>query len=249
MESLQIPWTNDDPTLAILPDPPCLPLQATLVEALALVRGSLDCAVPGVTGQESLPKQAPLMAENTGCVLVVEDGRLRGIVTARDLVRLASGAIDLGSTPLSAVMTTPVLSLHRQDLTNIFAAIHLLRRLRIRHLPIEDDTDQPVGVVTISSLRRLLRQTFFLRFRRVAEVMTTRVVTVEPHQSLQQAVETLGAHAISCVVVVAGRGSGRYAQDKGGAGPGEPQRPVGILTEHDVLQLRALGHDFASLRV
>ena len=105
VESLQIPWTNDDPTLAILPDPPCLPLQATLLEALALVRGSLDCAVPGVAGQETLPAQVPLMAENTGCVLVVEDGTLRRIVTARDLVRLASGSLDLGSTPLSAVMT------------------------------------------------------------------------------------------------------------------------------------------------
>ena len=249
MEPLQIPWTNDDPRLAILPDPPCLPLQATLLEALALVRGSLDCAVPGVAGQESLPAPAPLMADNTGCVLVVEDGTLRGIVTARDLVRLASGSLDLGSTPLSAVMTTPVLSLRHQELTNIFAAIHLLRRHRIRHLPIVDDAEQPVGVVTISSLRRLLRQTFFLRFRRVAEVMTTRVVTVEPHQSLQQAVETIGAHAISCVVVVEGSGSGGSAQERGGAGPAEPLRPVGILTEHDVLQLRALGHDFDSLLV
>ena len=189
------------------------------------------------------------MAENTGCVLAVEDGQLRGIITARDLVRLASGQLDLGSTPLAAVMTTPVLSLRQQDLTNIFAAIHLLRRSRIRHLPIVDDAEHPVGLVTISSLRRLLRQTFFLRFRRVAEVMTTRVITVEPHQSLQQAVETMGAHAISCLVVVEGNGSSGPAQDRGAADPAEPLRPVGILTEHDVLQLRALGHDFSSLQV
>ena len=90
MESLQIPWTNDDPRLAILPDPPCLPLQASLLEALALVRGSLDCVVPAAPGQEVSTSDAPVMAENTGCVLAVEDGRLRGIITARDLVRLAS---------------------------------------------------------------------------------------------------------------------------------------------------------------
>jgi EAL domain-containing protein (putative c-di-GMP-specific phosphodiesterase class I)/CBS domain-containing protein len=249
VESLQIPWTNDDPRLAILPDPPCLPLHASLLEALALVRGSLDCVVPAAPGQEVSTSPTPVMAENTGCVLVVEDGRLRGIVTARDLVRLASGQLDLGSTPLAAVMTTPVLSLRQQELTNIFAAIHLLRRHRIRHLPIVDDAEQPMGLVTISSLRRLLRQTFFLRFRRVAEVMTTRVITVEPHQSLQQAVETMGAHAISCLVVVEGSGSSGAAQDRGGAQQVEPMRPVGILTEHDVLQLRALGHDFSSLQV
>jgi CBS domain-containing protein len=138
---------------------------------------------------------------------------------------MGSGHLDLGSTPLVAVMTTPVLCMRPQNLPNIFAAIHLLRRSRIRHLPIVDDAEHPVGPGIISSLRRLLRQSFFLGFRRVTEVMTTRVIAVEPHQSLQQAVETIGAHAISCLVVVEGSESSGHAQDRGAADPAKPLRP------------------------
>jgi CBS domain-containing protein len=65
-----------------------------------------------------------------------------------------------------------------------------------------DGALQPLGLVTISSLRRLLKQTFFLRFRQVAEVMTSKVVTIEPQAMVQEAVKKLSDHAISCVVVV-----------------------------------------------
>ncbi|MEA5414099.1 EAL domain-containing protein [Synechococcus sp. BA-132 BA5] len=234
MTSLTANWADDDPQRAVLPNPPCLAGEASLIDALTLIRGSLDCPIPAGRGP-SPAVAAPGPLDGTGCVLVVEQGRLRGIVTVRDLVRLAGGSLDLETTPLAAVMTSPVLSLRRQELTNIHVAIQLLRRHRVRHMPIVDDEGHPVGLVTISSLRRLLQQACFLRFRRVSEVMTTRVVTVEPQESLQQAVKKITDHAISCVVVVEAGAS--------------CLRPVGILTEHDVLQLRALGQDLASLRV
>jgi len=248
---MNTPLSLDDPSLAILPDPPCLPRNASLREALTLVRGSLDCQIPAAAeGQapSSTPK-APVLAENTGCVLVVEGGRLEGIVTTRDLVRLASGSLDLDTTRLAAVMTSPVLSLRQLELTNIFATIHLLRRHRIRHLPIVDEGGAPLGLVTISSLRRLLKQTFFLRFRQVAEVMTTRVVTIEPQAMVQEAVKKIGDHSISCVVVVEGLDNGVGHHGAGVSGEADHLKPVGILTENDLLQLQALGQDLGSLLV
>lgn len=243
------PFGLDDPRLAILPDPPCLPGTASLWEALSLVRGSLDCQIPAVAdGRASAAPTVPILGENSGCVLVVEGGRLQGIVTTRDLVRLASGSLDLENTRLAAVMTSPVLSLRRQELTNIFATIHLLRRHRIRHLPIVDERGAPLGLVTISSLRRLLKQTFFLRFRQVAEVMTTKVITIEPQAMVQEAVKKLGDHAISCVVVV-GRGNVVGKPGDGDPGDADHQKPVGILTENDLLQLQVLEQDLSSLRV
>ena len=243
------PFGLDDPSLAILSDPPTLPGNASLREALNLVRGSLDCQIPAAAdGHPSSAPKAPVLGENTGCVLVVEEGLLQGIVTTRDLVRLASGSLDLENTRLAAVMTSPVLSQRQEELTNIFATIHLLRRHRIRHLPIVDEAGAPQGLVTISSLRRLLKQTFFLRFRQVAEVMTTKVITIEPQAMVQEAVKKLGDHAISCVVVV-GLGNVVGHPGDGNSGRADHLKPVGILTESDVLQLQALGQDLSRLRV
>lgn len=64
------PFGLDDPSLAILPDPPTLPGNASLREALTLVRGSLDCQIPATADGNSSAPKAPVLGENTGCVLV-----------------------------------------------------------------------------------------------------------------------------------------------------------------------------------
>ncbi len=102
--------------------------------------------------------------------------------------------------------------------------------------------------MTISSLRRLLKQTFLLRFRQVAELIATKVITIEPQAMVQEAVKKLGDHAISCLVVV-GLGNVVGHPGDGDSEGADHLKPLGILTENDLLQLQALGQDLSSLRV
>jgi EAL domain-containing protein (putative c-di-GMP-specific phosphodiesterase class I)/CBS domain-containing protein len=66
---------------------------------------------------------------------------------------------------------------------------------------------------------------------------------------VQQAVKSIGDHAISCLVVVEGHRNGDGPPGNGEADDPSAPTPVGILTENDLVQLQALGLDLSSLTV
>lgn len=119
-----------------------------------------------------------------------------------------------------------------QSLHNVFAALFLFRRHQIRHLAIADDQQQLVGVVSLDSIRHILRPTNLLKIRRVAEVMTHQVTTASPSTLVIELTELMATHKISCVVIVEVSNEADSIQ-----------HPVGIVTERDVVRFQALGLD------
>jgi diguanylate cyclase (GGDEF)-like protein len=93
-----------------------------------------------------------LMAERrVSCVLVVDAGNPAGIVTERDMVRLAAaGNGGPGKATVGEVMSAPLVTLHPGD--GLFAALVIVRTQRIRHLPIVDEQGGLVGLVTETDL-------------------------------------------------------------------------------------------------
>ncbi len=90
----------------------------------------------------------PAMAEANGsCVLVTGgDGRLAGIVTDRDIARRVTFKTP-PDVPISAVMTAPVHKIGQLDYA--YRAVALMRRHNIRHIPVVDDDDRPVGLLDL----------------------------------------------------------------------------------------------------
>jgi CBS domain-containing protein len=176
----------------------------------------------------------------SSCVLVVEGRTVVGILTERDVVRLTASGIELGNIPLAAVMVSPVITLPERNFREIFAALFLFRRYRIRHLVIVDDQNQLVGTVSHESIRQVLRPSNLLKLRRVAEVMTPKAVHAPLTASVTSLAKQMADSRVSCVVVVATQ----QAQ------PGEPQElaPVGIVTERDIVQFQALGLNLAQIQ-
>jgi CBS domain-containing protein len=103
----------------------------------------------------SLPPSAPLveairvMRENrVGCVLLVEAGRLVGIITERDLLlKLEEGDLQQ---PVSRLMT-PEPEVLRLDAPIVYA----LNKMSVggfRHIPLVDDAHRPVGIVSVKDI-------------------------------------------------------------------------------------------------
>jgi signal-transduction protein with cAMP-binding, CBS, and nucleotidyltransferase domain len=172
-----------------------------------------------------------MWSARSSCVLVMQEERLLGIFTERDLVQLSASGIDMQTTQVCEVMHHPVLTMSERDLHNVFAALFLFRRHRIRHLAIVDERQQLVGVVSLDSIRHIVRPTNLLKIRRVAEVMTDRVTTAPPDAVAIELVELMAGGQISCVVIV---------QPVAGEDD-EIQRPVGIVTERDIVRFQAMG--------
>jgi CBS domain-containing protein len=184
-----------------------------------------------------------LHGARSSCVLVMQDDKLLGIFTERDLVQLTAIGVSLHATKICEVMHHPVLTMSERSLHDIFAALFLFRRHRIRHLAIVDEQQKLVGVVSLDSIRHVLRPANLLKIRRVAEVMTNQVITTLPETSVMALIELMAVHQISCVVVV------EPFLPADSLRPDEGCHPVGIVTERDIVRFRALGLDIEQTQV
>ena len=97
--------------------------------------------------------------QSASCILVVDTGQIRGILTAGDVVRLTAEGWDLDNLAISEVMNAPVVTLSVANFTDLAMAIDLLARDRIDHLPLVDDRNCLVGLLTSASLQLQLTAT------------------------------------------------------------------------------------------
>ncbi|NEP20077.1 MAG: CBS domain-containing protein, partial [Leptolyngbya sp. SIO4C1] len=206
-----------------------------LAEVVALMNRSwqdrCDVLEPGAIAADSR------LAQHS-CALVVADGSLVGIFTERDVVRLIATGGLLNKAAIAEVMTQPVISLIVTDTQDIFAALRLMREHRIRHLPIVDTCDRLLGIVTPRSVRQGLEPTDLLKLRRVKDVMSSEVIQAPPTSSVMALAQLMTQHRVSCVVIT------EATQAEGAA----LARPLGIITERDILQFRLLEFNLDQLQ-
>jgi CBS domain-containing protein len=111
-----------------------------------------------VTDSESDPlteAAARMWRQQTGSLLVMEGDRLLGIVTERDIMKAVARGLDLAATPVSAIMTTQVLTV--EPSTPVADAARHMADRWIRHLPVVAG-GKVVGMVSQRDLCGLLAQ-------------------------------------------------------------------------------------------
>ena len=206
------------PLLMVDPETPTLEVLSLLHQA----RRSSCCLLAPEPELEIIPS----------CVFVISQGDLVGIVTERDFVKLAALGEDLAlQGPVQKIMSSPVITLHRHELQDVFAVLRLFHDHQIRHLPIVEPGGEVVGCITEHSLRRGLRSIDLLRWRRVGEVMENTSITAPASTSILAVAQLMSQHHLSTLILM--------EPDQGGA----PSQPVGMITERDILQFQALGLD------
>ncbi len=112
----------------------------------------------------------------------------------------------------------------------LYHALQLMEEKNIRHVPIVDGADRLVGIISDRDIKRQLNAAYdtdsetindrLLMLRRLADIMTTSVVTVMPSHNVRQAAACMLEERISAVPVV----------DEGG-------HVCGIVTTTDILRL------------
>jgi len=216
-------------TTAIVRHPLVVSPDTTVMDAIAQMSGvrSLCNTARTPDGQlDDLDKEA-----RSSCVFVVENEQLVGVLTERDVVRLSAQQRSLENLALREVIAHPVVTLRESAFTDLFFAINLLQHHHIRHLPIVDEHDRLLGLVTHESLCQTSRPLDLLRLRRVAEVMTREVICAAPDCSMLALAQLMAEHRVSSVMIV----------HPGGISTEPLQIPVGIVTERDIVQFQALG--------
>ncbi len=178
-------------------------------------------------GVQAQPEVKPETAMRTSCVLVVEGDRLVGLMTEQDIVRIAAREGSLREVTVAEVMERQLITCTEEEAREPLRVIQLLRQHGIRHLPVTNERGQPLGIVTPESIRATLQSADVLKSRTVREVMAERAIHAPASATLLEVAKLMAEHRASCAVIGAEIAPAKI-------------RPLGIVTERDLVQAQAL---------
>jgi CBS domain-containing protein len=123
---------------------------------------------------------------------------------------------------LGQFMTTDLFTVTEEEVIDLVA--NVMHWENIRHVPVEDNQNRLVGLVSYRTLLRLMARDMPRGISRavpVKEVMHTNVITATPETLTHDAIETMRTKRVSCLPVVKG------------------DVLVGIVTDHDFMEIAA----------
>ncbi len=109
-----------------------------------------------ITSDALVRDAAVLMGElDVGALPVGTSDHLEGIITDRDILyRVVARGLDCARTRLAEIISRPAIACHAQD--TVQTALDVMASNQLRRLPVQDDTGQVVGWITLGDLSRRL---------------------------------------------------------------------------------------------
>jgi CBS domain-containing protein len=184
------------------------------MRAHRLVKDVMTPKVVTITEDKTMDDAARVMgAKRIGSLIVVGDGKPKGIVTERDLL---SGLLALGRDPaktrVGAAMSWPLTTIPPDAPIKEAAKIMMKRKGRLAVM----DKEKLVGIVSASDFIRSLPDVPETVVK-VEDYMTTEVVTADEGEMVSEIAVRMGKERIGSVIVTSGG------------------KPKGIFTERDLL--------------
>ena len=226
MKSSEQLFLSPDMESAIERSPLLISADLFVIEAIALMGRVVNTESAGDRDLDS-HKQAD-SKKRFSYALIVEADEIQGILTERDIVKLTAQELDFNLVRVGEVMSKSVVTLAKSNFNDIFAALFLFRRYRIRHLPIVDDEGKLLGIITPASIRQAMRPENLLKMRRVADVMSRDIIHAPVTDSVLDVAQLMAKHRVSCIVITEANWEENILI------------PVGIITERDILQFQSL---------
>lgn len=107
--------------------------------------------VKTATRDQTLREVATLMRDgDMGSIPVVEDGKLVGIVTDRDIVVRSIADGRDATSPISEAMTTEIFSVRPDDF--VFEAIRMMGDKQVRRIPVVDENGALAGIIAMADV-------------------------------------------------------------------------------------------------
>ncbi len=161
------------------------------------------------------------------CVVVVEAQQVVGVLTQMNLLRqLSDKGHGISDGTVGDCMSNSVLSVYPHQ--TLWDATELMEQHHVKRLPVIEE-GRLVGIVTQTDLIRALFACG--SFKEVNAIMVRDVATLTPQASVVKAIETMAQQGLSCLVVIEG------------------ERPIGMVTERDILELIATQQNPETLQV
>lgn len=106
---------------------------------------------PGASLREAVREMED---KHIGCLVVVQDKEMVGIVTERDVLNKVDDDLANLDQPVSQFMTADPTTIDKRD--SIAYALHTMDLGGYRHLPIVDEKRRPSGIISVRDILRYL---------------------------------------------------------------------------------------------
>ena len=208
-------------------EPLVMSIESPIEEAIALMHKTWtnSCVLSGVLARKQVNSDLPTRFERS-CVLVTDNSQIVGILTEQAVVQLISSGRSLRGVTLREVGSEAI-TLTYTGSEDIFTALNLFRRDRLRYLPVVDRDSGLIGLITQSSLRRALQSADLLKFRKAKEVMS-RAIHAESTASVLEVARLMSNYQVSSIPIVEPIGNSDVLY------------PIGIITDKDIVQFQLL---------
>lgn len=100
-----------------------------------------------------------LLEARAGCVLIVDENRLIGLLSKWDVLNLVQQQVNLQNLKIVDVLSDSPMIVRRSQIQDLESLLNLLNQSRCRHLPVIDDFDKIIGVATQESILLAKKQT------------------------------------------------------------------------------------------
>ena len=208
-------------------------MSTTVSDTQSLLEQAIDPKPPVLPPDTPLKVAIAAMTQaSASCILIAQHQQLLGIFTERDVVKITAREIPLAGVAISEVMTENPIALNIDKAGNIFRVLSILRSKRIRHLPLTDEGGNLLGAITCESIRQILKPGDLLKMWRAEEIMTTEVIVTSTSTSVLEVAKQMITQRQSCTVICTDSDN-------------KHQKPVGIITESDIVKFQVSGLDFA----
>jgi diguanylate cyclase (GGDEF)-like protein/PAS domain S-box-containing protein len=182
------------------------------------------------------PDRQDVNEARASCVLVVENNQVVGSIGEGEIVECLLREIELDRLTAGEVMNRNLITIRQSNLSDLFAIVNLLKGYGVGYLPVLDDRDRLVGLVSSQSLQSCWHPVDLLKLRRVVEAIDTQGICVSANSSLQDIVQAIARHQHECAIVCELSSPGRSSR-----------RPLGIVSKRDLVRARALNLDFIGI--
>jgi CBS domain-containing protein len=181
-----------------------------------------------VEDHESMGKALGVMRDrHISFLFVLKNDMPVGIMTERKVMEKAVKGMDLLTSSVRDVMSSPLLSMHADD--NIAAACEFMKNHQIRHIGIVTEDGRLKGSVTPGNIVNMLSSDSFSSSALVKDIMFTNIVLEKPGSTLKQAGISMLEKRSCCAIVTEG------------------DKPVGLVSEKDAVSALSYGQNIATI--
>ncbi|MFB2934224.1 PAS domain S-box protein [Aerosakkonemataceae cyanobacterium BLCC-F154] len=212
--------------------PTLIAADTLLVDVLSLMGLSGNQSV--VTGGEWVEENEQAEGlRNLSCnyVVVMENNRILGVFTERNLVELIASGFQLDrQITIANLITKPPVTLRFCESENIFTPLSFFQRYQTCYLPIVNDEQELLGIVTPTTILQGLKLTNLFKLGTVGEVMNTEILSTDRTTSVEKLAQLMRENQVNSLVITDVRKSENIV-------------PIGVVTERQIAQAWALGMD------